>query len=144
MRSWVFAISLLLALASTSAFAIDPLPFKDRAQEVRFQKLAAELRCLVCQNQNLADSDATLAQDLREEVFQMMQQGKSDDEIRDFLVQRYGEFVLYDPPIKPSTWLLWFGPALIVVFGALAVFRIARRRARSLPADAVGEEDLPA
>ena len=135
-------LALFLSFA-TSAYAIDPLPFANRAEELRFQHLVAELRCLVCQNQNLADSDAGLARDLRNEVFELMRAGKSDAEIREFLVQRYGDFVLYRPPMKPSTWLLWFGPLAVVALGGLVLVTIARRRARALPADAVGVEDLP-
>ena len=104
-----------------SAQAIDPLPFKDHAQEIRFQNLTRQLRCLVCQNENLADSNADLARDLRHEVFGLMQQGKSDDQIKQYLVARYSDFVLYDPPLKASTWLLWFGPALFLLMGAAVV-----------------------
>lgn len=98
---------------------------------------------MVCQNQNLADSDAELARDLRNEVFEMLRAGKSDGEIRDFLVQRYGDFVLYDPPFKPVTWILWLGPALVVLAGMAGIVTMVRRRARLLPAEARGEEDLP-
>jgi len=129
-----FAVGILFALAalalSTSAFAIYPLPFKDRAEEQRFQHLAKELRCLVCQNQNLADSEADLAKDLREQVFKMMQSGKSDDEIKSYLVSRYNDFVLYDPPVKPGTWLLWFTPGVLVLIGAGVLINILRKRAR--------------
>lgn len=111
------ALLLWLLLAAAPALAIDPLPFQSAVEERRFQALVAELRCMVCQNQNLADSDAELARDLRNEVFEMLRAGKSDGEIRDFLVQRYGDFVLYDPPFKPVTWILWLGPALVVVAG---------------------------
>ncbi len=133
---------LLLSLAS-AALAIEPLPFRDRAEEQRFQALVEELRCLVCQNQNLADSDAFLASDLRREVFELMRAGRSDAEIRAFLVERYGDFVLYRPPIKRTTWMLWFGPAVVVLIAGFAIVRIARRRSRALPADASGIEDLP-
>ena len=102
---------------------------------MRFQNLARQLRCLVCQNQDLADSDADLAKDLRKQVFEMMRAGKSDAEIKDFLVARYNDFVLYDPPLKPGTWLLWFTPFALVALGAIALLRILRRRARA----AVGE-----
>ena len=136
-------LALLLALASFAAFAIDPLPFRDRAEEERFQSLVEELRCLVCQNQNLADSDAGLAGDLRQEVFDMMRAGRSDGEIRDFMVQRYGDFVLYRPPMKSTTWLLWFGPAAVLLLAGFGVWRTTRRRARGLPAEARGMEDLP-
>jgi cytochrome c-type biogenesis protein CcmH len=133
----------LLALAASAAFAIDPLPFKDEVQQVRFQKLVAELRCTVCQNQNLADSNAELAKDLRLKVFELMQEGRSDDQIKQFLVDRYGDFVLYEPPMKPTTWALWFGPAVVVLIGAILIVNSVRRRARALPADAAGIEDQP-
>ncbi|AHX12711.1 cytochrome C biogenesis protein [Dyella jiangningensis] len=124
----------LLFLTSVSfAQAIDPLPFKDHAQEVRFQALTRELRCLVCQNENLADSNADLARDLRHEVFDLMQQGKSDDEIKQYLVDRYSDFVLYDPPVKSSTVLLWFGPLAILLAGAVVVVVTVRRRGRAAP-----------
>lgn len=133
----------LLLLLACSAAAIDPLPFKDDIEQVRFQRLVAELRCTVCQNQNLADSNAELAKDLRSKVFEMMQEGRSDDQIKQFLVERYGDFVLYNPPVKPTTWVLWFGPGLVVLIGALYIVASIRRRARALPADAAGIEDQP-
>lgn len=133
----------LLLLASASALAIDPMDFKSPDEEKRFQKLSAELRCLVCQNQNLADSDALLAKDLRLEVFEMIRAGKTDDEIKQFLVDRYGEFVLYRPQVKPGTWLLWFGPGVLLLLGAVVLVRVVRGRGAQLPADARGEEDLP-
>ncbi|MFN7553106.1 MAG: cytochrome c-type biogenesis protein [Pseudomonadota bacterium] len=137
------AAVLLLALSTQAALAIGPLPFRDDAEQERFQRLVAELRCTVCQNQNLADSNAELAKDLRQRVFEMLQQGRSDAEIKQFLVERYGDFVLYRPPVKPQTWLLWFGPALVVLAGAGLVVTSVRRRARALPADAQGIEDSP-
>ena len=123
-----------------NAFAIDPLPFKDRAEEVRFQQLTRQLRCLVCQNQDLADSDADLAKDLRRQVFDLMRSGKSDAQIKDYLVARYNDFVLYDPPLKPGTWLLWFTPLALVLLGAAIVLRILRQRARQVLAAAQGED----
>ena len=103
----------------------------DRAEETRFQALARELRCLVCQNQDLADSDALLAKDLRREVFEMMRAGKSDIEIKAFLTQRYGDFVLYRPPVQANTWILWFGPLVVLLLGTAVVVRVVRRRAGS-------------
>ena len=129
-RRFAFCAALLCALAATHAFAIDPLEFKDRAQEVRFQNLTKQLRCLVCQNQDLADSDADLAKDLRRQVFDMMQAGKSDAEIKQYLVARYNDFVLYDPPLKPGTWLLWFAPFVLLAGGALTLGLILRKRTR--------------
>ncbi|MET0653972.1 MAG: cytochrome c-type biogenesis protein, partial [Pseudoxanthomonas sp.] len=98
------------------------------AQETRFHQLTAELRCVMCQNQSLADSNAQIAHDLRREVLELMNQGKSDAEIKRFLVERYGEFVLYKPDVGGNTWLLWFGPALLLLAGAFIVVRIVRRR----------------
>jgi cytochrome c-type biogenesis protein CcmH len=116
-------MTLAFLLTAAVAQAIDPLPFANEAEEQRFQALARELRCLVCQNQNIADSDAGLAKDLRNEVFEMMRAGKSDEEIKQFLVERYGDFVLYDPPFKPTTLVLWVGPILILIVG----FAVARK-----------------
>jgi cytochrome c-type biogenesis protein CcmH len=127
---------LILCLLPALAFAqaIQPLPFRDRAEEVRFQKLSAELRCPMCQNETLADSNAPIAHDLRRQVFEMIQAGKSDDEIKTYLVDRYSQFVLYKPPVEPSTWLLWFGPAVLLAAGAAVVAIQVRRRARQAPA----------
>jgi len=129
-------LSLLLcvpALAQTITVP-DPLIFQSRAEERRFHALVSELRCVQCQNQSLADSNAQIAQDLRREVLGLMQQGQSDDEIKAFLVQRYGEFVLYRPPFAAHTWLLWLAPALLILTGSLVIIRIVRRRARALDA----------
>jgi cytochrome c-type biogenesis protein CcmH len=107
-----------------------PLRFETPAEEARFHALTGELRCVMCQNQSLADSNAQIAHDLRREVLQLMREGKSDDEVVAFLVQRYGEFVRYKPAMEPSTWLLWFGPALLLLGGGVVVVRIVRGRAR--------------
>jgi len=128
-----FLVLALCLVASMLAQAVDPLPFKDRAEEIRFQALTKQLRCLVCQNESLADSNAPLAADLRRDVFEQMQAGKSDDEIKAWLTARYSDFVLYDPPLHGATLLLWFGPAIVLLFGAGAIFLIVRRRARILP-----------
>jgi cytochrome c-type biogenesis protein CcmH len=127
----IACIALLLMCGTLAAQAIDPLPFKDHAEEVRFQKLTGELRCLVCQNENLADSNADLARDLRHEVFEQMQAGKSDAQIKQYLVDRYSDFVLYDPPVKASTLLLWFGPLVILLAGAGVVVFTVRKRSRA-------------
>ena len=122
----------LLAVAGVAhAQAIEPMPFKDHAQELRFQQLTHQLRCPMCQNETLADSNAPIARDLRNQIFQMMQQGKSDEEIKQYLVARYSRFVLYDPPLTPGTWLLWFGPLLILLGGAGVVLVMIRQRSRA-------------
>ena len=125
------AMAVLLALALGNAtWAIDPMPFKDRAEEVRFQELARELRCLQCQNQTLADSEADIARQLREEIFRMMREGQDNDQIKAFMTARYGDFVLYKPPVKGGTWGLWFG-AFVILAAAAVASRVggARRRA---------------
>jgi cytochrome c-type biogenesis protein CcmH len=120
---------LALALFASCASAIDTLAFKDRAQELRFQALTKQLRCLVCQNESLADSSAPLAADLRRDVFEQMNAGKSDDEIKSWLTARYSDFVLYDPPLHGGTWLLWFGPLLLLLVGGAVIVTVVRRRA---------------
>ena len=103
--------------------------FSSAEQESQYKKLINELRCLVCQNQNLADSNSELAQDLRKEVYLMLEKGSSDDEIIEFMVTRYGDFVLYNPPLKPVTFLLWFGPfVLLFVAVLIVVFMIKNSR----------------
>ena len=132
------ALTLLLAGALAIAPAparaqvtrpAQPLEFHDRAEEQRFHKLTLELRCVMCQNQSLADSDAPIAHDLRREVFNLMREGRSDAEIKAFLVDRYGEFVLYRPQFGGGTLLLWLGPAVVLLAGAAVVVVVVRRRA---------------
>ena len=114
------------------ASAIEPLPFANETQERRFRALAEELRCTVCQNQSLADSDAPLAADLRRELFAMLQDGRSDFEIRQFMVDRYGEYVLYRPPLAGHTLLLWGGPVVLLLGSLVGVGLVIRRRQRAL------------
>jgi cytochrome c-type biogenesis protein CcmH len=135
MRRWLLVLALFLLPALCAAQAIQPLPFRNHAEEVRFQHLSAELRCPMCQNETLADSNAPIAHDLRRQVFEMIQAGKSDDEIKAFLVDRYSQFVLYNPPVEPSTWLLWFGPLALLAIGGIVVAVQVRRRARQAPVD---------
>jgi cytochrome c-type biogenesis protein CcmH len=123
----VFALVISLLLWPVLTLASTPLVFDNNEQEQRFQALTEELRCLVCQNQNLADSDAPLAQDLRQEIHDMLMDGRNDDEIRSFLVDRYGDFVLYRPAIKGNTLLLWLAPALLLLGGGLVVAYNVRR-----------------
>jgi cytochrome c-type biogenesis protein CcmH len=139
-RAALFGVVLALAAAAPTA-AQEPLRFADAAEEARFRALAAELRCVMCQNQSLADSNAQIAHDLRAQVLALMRDGHSDAEIKDYLVARYSDFVLYQPPVKPSTWLLWFGPALILLGGAATVVVIVRRRSAAAPATPPREDD---
>lgn len=123
------ASSALASSATEAALAADPVT------EKRLQKLSEELRCLVCQNQNIADSNAELAQDLRREVRSMIKAGKSDKEIVDFMVARYGDFVLYRPPVQGNTLLLWGGPIALLVLGIVALITYQRRRAVRVAAE---------
>lgn len=113
------------------ALAIDPLPFRNEAQRERFQDLTSELRCMVCQDESLLASNADFAKQLRREIFQMMQEGKSDQQIKDWLVERYSTFILYDPPLAPSTIALWFGTPVILLAGVSVVAVLLRRRTRA-------------
>jgi cytochrome c-type biogenesis protein CcmH len=105
-----------------------PLAFTDAAEEKRFRELVLQLRCVMCQNQSLADSDAMIARDLRAQVLALMRSGKSDDQIKAYLVERYTDFVLYRPQVRPMTWLLWFGPVLLLIGGAWWIAGIVRRQ----------------
>jgi len=116
---------LFLFIFSTQA-TIAAFKFDDAVKEARFKQFSEELRCLVCQNQSLADSNAELAMDLRNELYKMIKKGASDDEIISFMVDRYGDFVLYKPPVKPITWMLWFGPFALVAIGLGILIRVIR------------------
>ena len=122
----------LLLLLSCMAFALATVAAQsaadDPAMEARLRNLSQELRCLVCQNETLADSRADLAEDLRREIREQMKAGKTDQEIIAFLTQRYGDFVLYRPPVKPTTYLLWFGPFVLLVAGLAILFRYVKQR----------------
>lgn len=120
---WLLLMAPIMAGAGLEAF-----DFGGAVTEARYTQLIAELRCLVCQNQTLADSDADLAHDLRREVYDLMQAGRSDAQIVEFLVQRYGDFVLYSPPLRPATYMLWYGPVLLLLCGAWLLRRTLRQR----------------
>jgi len=123
------AFAMELALAVPPAFATDAAPTeKDRVAQARAVKLSETLRCLVCQNQTIADSNAELAVDLRRQVRDQIAAGKSDDEIITYMTDRYGDFVLYRPPVRATTVLLWGGPALLLFIGAFVLMRIMRER----------------
>ena len=122
---------LLLAMVAPplqAAVTLESFTFPTTAEEDHFKELIGQLRCLVCQNETLADSDAELAHDLRAEVYEMMKSGKSDQEVIDFLVNRYGDFVLYNPPVKPSTYLIWYGPFVLLAIAALLLVRAVGRQ----------------
>jgi cytochrome c-type biogenesis protein CcmH len=135
----LFAL-LLLALALGTAGAKEAAPLaEDPAVEQRLVAISEEMRCLVCQNESLSASRSDLAQDLRRELRTLIKQGKTDAEIREFMVSRYGDFVLYRPRVSPTTWLLWAGPFLLMIVGVVLLLTYLRRRNR-----AVGEAHLSA
>jgi cytochrome c-type biogenesis protein CcmH len=136
---WLLMVLLLLP---SLAAAGEAAPLAENPQaEARLKALAVELRCLVCQNQTLADSNAPLAEDLRREVREMIAKNMSDKEIIDFLVTRYGDFVLYRPPLKTTTTLLWVGPFLLLIGGAIALVMALRRRQKKLADVALSEAE---
>ena len=133
MRIAVLIVAMLLAL---QALAIDSgRAFDDPAEQERYERLIKDLRCLVCQNQSIADSNATLASDLRREVREMMVAGQTDEQIREFMTARYGDFVLYRPPVRPRTWLLWSAPVLLLIGGIGIAAMVVLRRMRAAKAD---------
>lgn len=131
-----------LCMVSLSSLAQEAPPAaEDPVLEKRVKTLSEELRCLVCQNQSLADSNADLAVDLRNQVREMMQEGKSDDQIREFMVARYGDFVLYNPPVRTATLLLWVGPFVLLIVAGVALFIYLQRRNRQLPSQTLTREE---
>jgi len=133
---------LMLALLAGPAHAQEAAPLaEDPAVEQRLVHIATELRCLVCQNESLAGSQAPLAQDLRREVRGLIKKGKTDDEVKDFLVSRYGDFVLYRPQVKPQTYLLWAGPFILLIGGIVALIVYLRRRERAVADTPLSEEE---
>lgn len=130
---------LMILVAAPAAFAIEAeLGFDDPAMNERYRMLLREIRCPKCLNTSIADSDAPIAADLRREVHQKMAQGYQDDEIIRFLVSRYGEFVVYRPPLQPSTWALWGGPIALLAIGGFVFARILKDRAnRPLDEDSI-------
>ena len=140
----LLAATIALPLMAASARAVQPDEMlKDPALEARARALSADIRCLVCQNQSIDDSDASLARDMRKLVREQITAGKSDRAIRDFLVARYGDFVLLKPPVRRSTWLLWFGPPIVFLLGAggLLLYFRGRTRAASAPADGLSRDE---
>ena len=139
----VLTLTLSVSALAQSAPVQEPMVFETQQQEDRFKVLTQELRCLVCQNQNLADSDAQLAHDLRAEVHEMLLAGKTDDEIKQFMVERYGDFVLYRPPVQQNTYLLWLAPLGLLFIGALILRVNVKKRAvllESTPDEETGNQ----
>jgi len=122
-----YFLCLPLFLCLSLAFASDIYSFKSKAQRQQFNSLSKELRCLVCQNEDLASSDAKLAADLRQRIYAMIQVGKSDQQIKAFMVARYGDFILFKPPVANRTYFLWFAPFLLLLIGSIVLFFVVRQ-----------------
>ena len=137
----VLTLTLSFSALAQSAPAQEPMVFDTQQQQDRFNQLTQELRCLVCQNQNLADSDAQLAHDLRAEVHEMLLAGKSNDDIKLFMVERYGDFVLYRPPVQENTYLLWLAPLVLLLLGALFLRANIKKRTALLASAPLDEPD---
>lgn len=135
-----FFLLVLVLVTLTTQAGVEVVQFENPENSQRYQNLIAELRCLVCQNQNLADSNADLAKDLRNQVYDMIKAGSSDSDITNYMVDRYGDFVLYRPPFKATTLFLWLVPPL-VLFGAVLILVTFIRRQRNRTAIDIGAED---
>ena len=128
MKQLIQGILLALCLVGAAHAAIDAYEFRDEAERQRYRTLVEELRCPKCQNQNIADSNAPIAMDLRREIFRMLEEDKTNEQIVDYLVDRYGDFVRYKPPVNAKTLLLWYGPIALLVLGFVVLAVILRRR----------------
>jgi cytochrome c-type biogenesis protein CcmH len=128
-------LALGMALACTSAWSVDPTELPNPELQARYRALTHELRCMQCQNQSIADSPVGLASDLRREVRDMLLAGKTDQEIRDFMVARYGDFILFRPRVAPRTIWLWAAPLVLLAIGAVVAVRVVRQRGRLVEAD---------
>lgn len=133
---------LLVTSFSVSAGSIEAYTFDNKEQEKTYQSLIEDLRCLVCQNQNIAESNAELAKDMRRKTHEMVTQGKTEKEISSFMVTRYGDFVLYRPPFEPMTWLLWFGPLIIFFIGLIFVVRFMKSQNTADQTESLSEEEI--
>ena len=137
-----FLVSILLMLACHGLMANEAAPLaEDPVVEQRLIGISEEMRCLVCQNESLAGSRSDLANDLRAQIRTMVKAGKSDAEIRQYMVDRYGDFVLYRPPVKPTTWLLWLGPFTILLIGIIGLLMYLRQRNTSMDSKMLSDEE---
>jgi cytochrome c-type biogenesis protein CcmH len=132
MKKLIFTFFLIFSVFTPAVYsAIDTFEFENSAQEKTFHDLTKVLRCPKCQNQNISDSNAELAKDLRNKTYQLVKEGKTEDEVIDYMVARFGNFVRYDPPITPATIFLWLGPVLFILFGFIVLFKQAQKKSKT-------------
>lgn len=139
--SLFMAATLLLSASLPALASIDVYEFKNTEQEKQFQALTATLRCPKCQNNNIADSNATLAQDMRQKTYELMQEGKSSEQIIDYMIARYGNFVTYNPPVTTSTAILWLGPVLFIVIGFTVLVYRSRKNNESVTPEPLDDDE---
>jgi cytochrome c-type biogenesis protein CcmH len=140
-RLLLLLLTLFISLPGVQAATLAEYSFDEPQQAADFRAIIEEMRCLVCQNESLAGSNAELAVDLRNEIYEMMKDGQSKQDIIDFMVARYGDFVLYSPPLKPTTYPIWFGPLIIFLIGGVVLFRILKRKSVSRETELSTEEE---
>mgnify|MGYP000976326336 CR=1 FL=1 len=128
MKNKLILLMLMIVVSTSSQARIAAYEFESAAQETTYKELTHELRCLVCQNQNIADSNAELAQDLKRKTYELVVEGKTKQQITDYMIERYGDFVMYRPPISNTTLLLWAGPFIIFLIGLIVLFKVIRSR----------------
>ena len=138
-KSWLFLTALFVSISATAS--IDALNFASPDQEKDYHQLTQELRCPQCQNNNIADSNATIAVDMRGKVFELLQEGKNRNEVVDYMIQRYGNFVTYDPPMTMSTIVLWIAPILLVLIGILFIFKRKSKSPSAVNSDAILDDE---
>ncbi|MEW8285786.1 MAG: cytochrome c-type biogenesis protein [Candidatus Thiodiazotropha endolucinida] len=141
MRLFVLIFTLLLALPAVQAATLADYSFDEPGKAEDFRDIIEEMRCLVCQNESLAGSNAELAIDLRNEIYEMMKSGQEKEDIINFMVARYGDFVLYSPPLKPTTYPIWFGPLIVFLVGGVVLFRILKRKSVARETELSAEEE---
>jgi cytochrome c-type biogenesis protein CcmH len=140
-RLLLLLLTLFISLPGIQAATLAEYSFDEPQQAADFRAIIEEMRCLVCQNESLAGSNAELAVDLRNEIYEMMKGGQSKQDIINFMVARYGDFVLYSPPLKPTTYPIWFGPLIVFLVGAVVLFRILKRKSISRETKLSAEEE---
>ncbi|MCG8048675.1 MAG: cytochrome c-type biogenesis protein CcmH [Candidatus Thiodiazotropha endolucinida] len=141
MRLFVLIFTLLCALPAVQAATLADYSFDEPGKAEDFRDIIEEMRCLVCQNESLAGSNAELAIDLRNEIYEMMKSGQEKEDIINFMVARYGDFVLYSPPLKPTTYPIWFGPLIVFLVGGVVLFRILKRKSVARETELSTEEE---